>query len=150
MLSFSDITYIHCLDPNCTQLIQSQLTIANRSSSRSSIIQAQVVIDPHNDLPVFHLTGVTYPSSVPVYMFVACQDVECNMSKAVYINYGMHFGMNRARVTDLFVDDEGTVTAVIRTIYTSTNDTINAVIQMAQSSEPEVDKFTFVKPTLTK
>ena len=150
MLSVLDITYIHCLDPNCTQSIQSQLTIANRSSSRSSIIQVQVIIDPRNDLPVFHLTGVIYPSNEAVYMFVACQDVECNMSKAIYVNYGTHFGMDRARVTDLFVDDEGTVTAIIRTIYTSTNDTINAVIQMAESSEAEVDKLTFVEPTLTK
>jgi hypothetical protein len=83
-------------------------------------------------------------------MFVACQDIECNMSKAIYIDYGTHFGMNRARVSDLFVDDEGTVIASIRAIYTSTNDTINAVVRMAQSSEAEVDKLTFVEPTLIK
>jgi hypothetical protein len=65
-------------------------------------------------------------------MFVACQDIECNMSEA------------------LFVDDKGTVIASIRAIYTSTNDTINAVVRMAQSSQAEVDTFTFVEPTLIK
>ncbi|CAF4992835.1 unnamed protein product, partial [Rotaria sp. Silwood1] len=85
----SDITYIRCLDPDCTESIQSQLTIANRSSStRSPIIRVQVVIDPLTDLPVFHLTGSIYPSNVPVYMFVSCPDVECDMSRAIYINYG--------------------------------------------------------------
>jgi hypothetical protein len=150
LIFFSDITYIHCLDANCTESIQSQLTIANRSSSRSSIIQVQVVIDPRNDLPVLHLTGFIYPSDIPVYIFVACQDIDCNMSKAIYIDYGTHFGMNRVRVSDLFVDDQGTVIASIRAIYASTNDTINAVIRMAQSNEAEVDTFTFVKPTLIK
>ncbi|CAF3087834.1 unnamed protein product [Rotaria sp. Silwood2] len=85
----SDITYIRCLDPDCTESIQSQLTIANRSSpTRSPIARVQVVIDPLTDLPVFHLTGSIYPSNVPVYMFVACQNVECDMSRAIYINYG--------------------------------------------------------------
>jgi hypothetical protein len=83
-------------------------------------------------------------------MFVACQDIECNMSKAVYINYGSHFGLSRVQVSDLFVDDEGTVIASIRAIYTSTNDTINAVVRMSQSSQAEVDTFTFVEPTLIK
>jgi hypothetical protein len=83
-------------------------------------------------------------------MFVACQDIDCNMSKAIYIDYGTHFGMNRVRVSDLFVDDQGTVIASIRAIYASTNDTINAVIRMAQSNQAEVDTFTFVKPTLIK
>ncbi|CAF3513048.1 unnamed protein product [Rotaria sp. Silwood1] len=98
-----DITYIRCLDPDCTESIQSQLTIANRSSStRSPIIRVQVVIDPLTDLPVFHLTGSIYPSNVPVYMFVSCQDVECDMSRAIYINYGgARFGLSRVQVSDV-------------------------------------------------
>ncbi|CAF0813558.1 unnamed protein product [Adineta steineri] len=143
----SDITYIRCLDPDCTQSIQSQLTIANRTSlTRTSIARVQVVIDTLTDLPVFHLTGSIYPSNVPIYMFVACQDIDCDMSKAVYIDYGAHFDLNRVQVSDVFVDDEGTVIASIRAVYTSTNDTINAIVRMAQSSEAEVDRFTFVEP----
>ena len=143
-----DITYIRCVNPDCTESIQSQLIIANRSSTRTPVTRVQVVIDPLTDLPVFHLTGSTYPSDIPVYMFVACQDIECDMSKAIYINYGARFGLKRAIVSDLFVDDEGTVIASINTKYTPTNDTINAVVQMAQSSQAEVDKLTFVEPTL--
>jgi hypothetical protein len=146
-----DITYIRCLDPDCTESIQSQLTIANRSSpTRSPVARVQVVIDPRTDLPVFHLTGSMYPSNIPLYMFVACQSIDCNMSNAIYINYGSDLGLNRAQVSDLFVNDEGTVIASIRTIYASTNDTINAVIQMAQSSQADVDKLTFVEPILIK
>ena len=80
------------------------------------------------------------------FTLIACQDIECDMSKAIYVDYGARFGMDNSRVVDLFVDDEGTVIATINTKYITTNDTINAVIRMDQSSQPEVDKLTFVEP----
>ena len=143
-----DVTYIRCLDPDCTESTQSQLTIANRSSStRSPIVSVQIVIDPRTNLPVLHLTGWLYPASTSVYMFVACQDVDCDMTKAIYTNYGgARFGLRRPIVSDLFVDDQGTVSAIIRTIHDPTNTTINAVVQMSQMAQVEIDVLTFVKP----
>ncbi|CAF1347057.1 unnamed protein product [Adineta ricciae] len=145
----SDITYIRCVDPDCTESIQSQLTISNRPSpTRTPIGQVQVVINPLTDLPIFHLTGSIYPTDVPVYMFVVCTNIECNMSEAVYVDYGAKFGLSRVQVNDLFVDDEGTVIASVRTTYKATNDTINAIVRMALSSEAEVEKLTFVEPVV--
>jgi hypothetical protein len=109
----------------------------------------QVVIDPLTDLPVLHLTGSEYPAGTSVYMFVACQDVACDMSRATYINYGgTRFGLNRAYISDVFVDDQGTVSACIRTVHAPTNKTINAVVQMAQTSQAETDTLTFVEPMM--
>ena len=144
-----DITYIRCLDPDCNESKQSQLTIANRSSSsRSPIVRVQIVIDPRTNLPVLHLTGWVYPADISVYMFVACQDTDCDMAEANYTNYGgARFGLRRPTVSDLFVDDQGTISAIIRTIHNPTNTTINAVVQLAQTSTAEIDVLTFVKPS---
>ena len=81
-------------------------------------------------------------------MFVVCPNIECSMSEAVYVDYGAKFGLNRVQVNDLFVDDEGTVIASVRTTYKATNDTINAIVRMALSSETEVEKLTFVEPVV--
>lgn len=145
-----DITYIRCLDSDCSESIESQLTLTNRTApTRSSIAKAQVVINPKTDLPVFHLTGSTYPADIPVYMFVACQDIECTMSEATYLDYGARFGLKRAQVTDLFVDDEGTAIASVMAVYQPANQTILGVIRMAQSDQPDIEAFTFVKPSET-
>ncbi|UJR11569.1 hypothetical protein I4U23_015749 [Adineta vaga] len=147
----SDITYIHCIDADCTESIQLQLTIPNRPlPTRSPVTKVQVVINPRTDLPIFHLTGSMYPSNIPLYMFVICQTVECNMAEAIYIDYGAQFGLNELQVSDLFIDDEGTVIASIRAKYKATNDTINAIVRMAQSSEAAVDSLTFIEPILIK
>ncbi|CAF4069747.1 unnamed protein product [Rotaria sordida] len=71
----SDITYIRCLNPDCTESIQSQLTIANRSSTRSPVGQVQVVINPLTDLPVFHVTGSTFPADIPVLTATKFEDL---------------------------------------------------------------------------
>jgi len=81
-------------------------------------------------------------------MFIICQDIECDMSKATYIDYGNRFGIGTAQVSDVFVDDQGTVIVSLYTIYRSTNETINAIVRMAKSSQSEVDQLTFVKPIL--
>lgn len=96
---------------------------------------------------MLHLTGWLYPAGTSVYMFVACQDVDCNMSEAIHTNYGgARFGLTRSIVSDLFVDDQGTVSAIIRTIHDPTNTTVNAVVQMSQTDQAEIDVITFVKP----
>lgn len=137
------------MNSDCTDSVQSQLTIANRSSpNRSPIGRAQVVIDPSTNLPVFHLTGSTYPEDIPIFMFVACQDIECDMSRAIYVNYGGdRFGLSRSSVCDFFADNQHTMISSCLTKYRPRNETINFIIQMAKTDQPEVDKLTFVQPT---
>lgn len=141
---FLAITYIRCLDPNCTKNIEYQLSVPD--VTRFSVIRAQAVINPITDLPIFHLRTYIDSTKQPTSMFIVCQDIECDMSKATYIDYGNRFGIGTAQISEVFVDDQGTVIVSLYTIYRSTNETINAVIRMAKSSEPEVDKLTFVKP----
>lgn len=110
-----------------------------------SIGRVQIVIDPLTDFPVFHLIANFRPT-ISTNLFIVCQDIECDMSKVIYIDYGIRFGIDKVRLLDLFVDDEGTTIAIFNSIYVPTNDTINAVIRMTQTNEPEVDKLTFVNP----
>jgi hypothetical protein len=82
-------------------------------------------------------------------MFVVCQDVQCDMSQAVYVNYGgARFGLSRARVSDVFIDNQGAVIASIRTIYMPTNDTINAIVRMGKSDQTEPETLEIIEPTL--
>ena len=69
------------------------------------------------------------------------------MSRAIYVDYGGdRFGLRQVQVCDTFADERGIITASFRTIHRPTNETINAIIQMAKTDQAEVNKLTFVEP----
>ena len=83
-----------------------------------------------------------------MYTFVVCQDIACDMSRAVSIDYGgARFGLSREYASDVFVDDQGTVSAVIRTVHAPTNMTVSAVVQLALTDQAEIETLTFVEPS---
>ena len=146
---FLDITYIRCLDPDCINSVQSQLKFPTWPSTRSVVSKVQVVFNPLTNLPIFHVTGSVYPSGVSVYKFVICQDIDCDMSRAIFVDYGgTRFKLDRAIVGDLFIDNQGITTASIRTIYLPTNETINVIVRMGLTDDPDIDRMTFVQPSL--
>jgi len=128
----SDITYIRCLDADCSQSIQSQLTLPSKTNRRLVGTRIQFVINPKTDLPIFHFTASEYPSNIPVYQFIPCTNVECSDLSEV-IDYGVSLGFNQLRISELLVDNQGIVIAAIRANNAITNQTLNAFVRIAQT-----------------
>ncbi|CAF1085995.1 unnamed protein product [Rotaria sordida] len=127
----SDITYIRCLDADCSQSIQSQLTIPSKTKQRLVGTRVQFVINPKTDLPIFHFTASEYPSNIPVYQFIPCTNVECSDLSEI-IDYGVSLGFNQLRVSEMLVDNQGIVIAALRVNNAITNQTLNAFVRIAQ------------------
>jgi hypothetical protein len=141
------ITYIRCLDAECAQSIQHQYAIPSlidRKTQRIAGIQVQHVIDPRTDLPIFHFVGSEYPSGKSVYIFIACEDIDCSETTNV-IDYGVRLGINKLRVSDMFVDDQGVVIASSRAKYDKTNQTINLIVRIDRTEQKSTDKLTSVQ-----
>ena len=94
-------------------------------------------------MPVFHIIASEYPSNKPFYIFVACGNIQCtDMSNIV--NYSDALGVDRHRVSDVFVDDQGTIIASSRVKYQKTNQTINLIVRIARTNEGLFRGLTFV------
>ncbi|CAF4563721.1 unnamed protein product [Rotaria socialis] len=146
--SQSDITHIRCLDPDCTKSIQSQYVIPSRMTQRQKLygVQVQHVIDPKTDLPVFHFIGAEYPSNKPLYMFIACGNIECTDMTNI-VDYGTQLEVNQLRVADVFVDDQGTIIASSRVNYIKTNQTMNLIVRIARMNETKFKELAMVQPS---
>ena len=131
MFFFVDITYIRCLDADCSQSIQSQLTLPSKANRRLVGTRVQFVINPKTDLPIFHFTATEYPSDIPVYQFIPCTNVECS-DLSETIDYGVRLGFNQLRVSEMLVDNQGIVIAASRVNNAITNQTLNVFVRIAQ------------------
>ncbi|CAF1260760.1 unnamed protein product [Didymodactylos carnosus] len=152
--SQTDITYIRCLDPTCSQSNQNQLVVPQLHSAsvinKGKIVgtRVQIVIDPKTGLPILHYTGLLYPANIYTYLFIVCQDVDCDMENAIIIDYGTKMGLQRVAAHDLFIDDQQIVTIAMRVQYQ--NSTVMAFVRMAKSDQPEIEKLTLVEPKATE
>jgi hypothetical protein len=129
---FLDIIYIRCLDADCSQSIQSQLTLPSKTNQRLVGTRVQFVINPKTDLPIFHFTASEYPSNIPVYQFIPCTNIECSDLSEI-IDYGVRLGFNQLRVSEMLVDNQGIVIAALRVNNAITNQTLNAFVRIAQT-----------------
>ncbi|CAF2503498.1 unnamed protein product [Rotaria sp. Silwood2] len=107
-------------------------------------VQVQHVIDPNTDLPVFHFIASEYPSNKPLYMFIACGNIECTDMTNI-VDYGIRLGVNQLRVSDVFVDDQGTIIASSRVNYIKTNETMNLIVRIARTKKTKFQRLTFVQ-----
>lgn len=134
------------MNPDCTQSTQYQYAlplIDEQQRLKLYGVNVQHVVDPQTDLPVFHFTASEYPTDRPFYLFIACGNIECSDMTNV-IDYGIHFGINRLRVADVFVDDQGTIIAISRVNYAKTNQTMNFIVRIARTQERQINEIKFV------
>lgn len=142
-----DITYIKCLDPDCTQSTEYQYALPPTIERKGKLsgIRVQHVTDLKTDLPVFHFIGSEYPSDKSFYMFIVCENIECSNTTNI-INYGDRLGVNNLRVADVFVDDQGIIIASSRVNSTKTNETINLIVRIGRTEEKPINQIAFVQP----
>ncbi len=103
------------------------------------------MIDPQTDLPVFHFIGSEYPSEKPLYMFIACANIECSDMNNI-VDYGNRLGVNQLRVTDVFADNQGIIIANSRVNNAKTNETMNLIVRIGRTKEKSFQEITLVQP----